>query len=119
MKTNGILVRDSKIRQQTLKPRKFTGSSGHRPIFDFSRGPRDSVLFLGFPGDNRVTQEHKPPNEGAVSQRATHPIRITPSLQLEIRRVAKNYSLTRTSFEIFNNSKCSIPMLHTRLLDKL
>jgi hypothetical protein len=44
-----LRMRNSKITEQRKDPNKLTRSRHHTTVFSFSRRPRDSRLFLGFP----------------------------------------------------------------------
>lgn len=68
------------------------------PIFSFSRRQRNSMLFLGLPRNQGVTERNKISSERGVSNRETGPIRVTLYAKLKISIWVEKDTLSRGPF---------------------
>jgi hypothetical protein len=95
MKRSGIRLRKTKLSQKLTKLDNLRTSSKHRPIFKFSRGFRNSSLFLTFSRDQRITKKHALICDGLPSIRTSGPICITISNKVKRRASRKEQPTTR------------------------
>jgi len=99
-----------KAGKNTLDPLQFTCGTSHRTILSFSRRACYCMLFFGFPRDGGVTQENNQSGKRPTSKRTSSPVRVTPSIQLQITIAVQEDSLSGISFEVSNYTQSSIPI---------
>jgi hypothetical protein len=73
---SSLVNRAGELREKLTKPRTLSNCIGHNAIFSLSAGPRDGVLALGRPGDQRRSKVDAVAGGRAPSVRAARPVCI-------------------------------------------
>jgi hypothetical protein len=73
---SSLVNRAGELGEKLTKPRTLSNCIGHSMIFSLSAGPRDGVLVLGRPGDQRRSKVDAVAGGRAPSVRAARPVCI-------------------------------------------